>query len=63
MGFLIDTSVLVLLLRDRTGLLAPRYDALVGTEGVFLSRVTEFELLKGARDQAEWARLVALLAG
>ena len=63
MAFLIDTSVLVHLLRDRSGLLAPRYDVLVGTEDVFLSRVTEFELLKGVRDQNEWVRLVALLAG
>lgn len=61
MAYLIDTSALILLLRDRSGLLGPRYDALVGGSEVFLSRVTAFELLKGARDDAEWKRLAEML--
>ena len=63
MGFLADTTAIVHLLRDRSGLLGPRYDALVAGHDVFLSGVTEFELLKGARDDNEWRRLLALLAG
>ncbi len=62
MAFLIDTSALVHVLRDKTGLVGPKYDALVGTAAVHLSRVTAFELLKGARDAAEWSRLEQMLA-
>ena len=62
MAFLIDTSALIHVLRDKTGLVGPRYDAVVGSAAVHLSRVTVFELLKGARDTAEWSRLKQLLS-
>lgn len=63
MTFLVDTSALVHLLRDRTGNVAERYDALVGGRRVSLSRMTEFELLNGARDEKEWAGLSRMLSG
>lgn len=62
MAFLIDTSALIHVLRDKTGLLGPRYDTVVADEAVRLSQVTSFELLKGARDEAEWSRLEQLLS-
>ena len=62
MAFLIDTSALIHVLRDKTGLLGPRYDTVVADEAVRLSQVSSFELLKGARDEAEWSRLEQLLS-
>jgi predicted nucleic acid-binding protein len=59
--FLVDTSALVHLLRDRSGRLAARYDRLVDGAPVALSRMTEFELLNGARDEREWSKLKRLL--
>ena len=62
MTFLVDTSALVHLLRDKSGRLAERYDQLVDGAPVALSRMTEFELLNGARDEKELSRLRRLLA-
>lgn len=61
MTFLVDTSALVHLLRDRSGALAGKYDRLVAGQPVVLCRITEFELLNGARDEREWSRLVRML--
>jgi predicted nucleic acid-binding protein len=61
--FLVDTSALIHLLRDKTGRVAERYDQLVDGAPVALSRMTEFELLNGARDEKELSRLRKLLAG
>jgi predicted nucleic acid-binding protein len=61
-AFLIDTSALIHVLRDKSGKIGHRYDAIVGAEPVKLSRVTSFELLKGARDDAEWSRLEHMLS-
>lgn len=63
MTFLVDTSALVHLLRDKTGHVAARYDKIVSGRKVALSRMTEFELLNGARDEKEWAGLSRLLSG
>lgn len=62
MAFLIDTSALIHVLRDKTGLLGPRYDTVVADEAVRLSQASSFELLKGALDEAEWSRLEQLLS-
>jgi predicted nucleic acid-binding protein len=61
--FLVDTSALIHLLRDKTGRLAERYDQLVDGAPIAFSRMTEFELLNGARDEKELSRLRRLLAG
>lgn len=63
MTFLVDTSALIHLLRDKTGRLAERYDQLVDGAPIAFSRMTEFELLNGARDEKEFSRLRRLLAG
>lgn len=60
MSFLIDTSALVHLLRDRSGEVAVRYDELIGGQDAALSRITVFELLKGAKSKKEWAGLLKL---
>jgi predicted nucleic acid-binding protein len=61
-AFLIDTSALIHVLRDKTGLVGAAYDTVVGMEHVQLSRVTAYELLKGARSQIEWVGLEQMLA-
>jgi predicted nucleic acid-binding protein len=61
-AFLIDTSALIHVLRDKTGRASAKYDTLVGVESVHLSRVTAYELLKGARNQTEWIGLEQMLA-
>jgi predicted nucleic acid-binding protein len=62
-AYLVDTSSLIHLLRDRTGVLGPRYDSLVGNDPVVLSRVTEFKILKGAKDARELDQQRQVLAG
>ena len=62
MSFLIDTSALVHLLRDRSGAIGEKYDRLVAGRPVALCRITEFEILNGARDEREWSRLTRLIA-
>ena len=62
MSFLIDSSALIHLLRDRTGTLAARYDSLIGDNPVALSRITAFEILKGAKTEQEWRGLMKLLS-
>jgi len=60
-SYLIDTSVLVHLLRDRSGDFAARYDELVAGAEVALSRITEYELLRGAKSEKEWNGLKKLV--
>jgi predicted nucleic acid-binding protein len=62
-SFLIDTSAIVHLLRDASGGLSAKYDAVVADEDVFLSELTAFELLRGARDRKEWDGLMQLIEG
>lgn len=59
--YLVDTSVWVNLLRDRTGQVRTAFEQLVGDEAVFLSRWTQMELLQGCRDEREWDLLRATL--
>jgi predicted nucleic acid-binding protein len=54
---LIDTTVLVDVLRDATGANAGRLLTVLGPEDIAFSRFTELEALVGARDQAEWERI------
>jgi predicted nucleic acid-binding protein len=51
---LIDTTVLVDVLRDASGANAERFLTVLGSEEVAFTRFTELEVLVGARDQAEW---------
>jgi predicted nucleic acid-binding protein len=59
--FLIDTSVWVSVLRDRTGIARQNLETLVKDENIFLSRFTQMELLQGCRDEREWKLLQTYL--
>lgn len=61
MSFLIDTSAMVHLLRDRKGDVAREFDEIAQGESVLLSDLTVFELLRGARDAKEWTGLAELI--
>jgi predicted nucleic acid-binding protein len=58
---LVDTSVWVAVLRDRSGAKRAAFQAAVADAPVALSRLTECELLAGCRDQAEWRLLASYL--
>jgi predicted nucleic acid-binding protein len=54
---LVDTSVWVQVLRDRTGRIVRAFRSRVGDEVCALTRFSQLELLQGARDETEWIRL------
>jgi hypothetical protein len=58
---LVDSSVIVSALRDRTGAQSRKFDEFVGDRKVFVSRFTQLELLAGARMESEWRWLSAYL--
>lgn len=60
---MVDSSVWVDLLRDATGAKAARFRQVADKRDVVLSRLTEMELLQGARDEREWELLAGHLAG
>ncbi len=60
---LIDTSVLVLLFRDRSGAVAQTLREFLDGRDYYLTRFTQMELLQGARDEKEWLKLSDYLAG
>jgi predicted nucleic acid-binding protein len=59
---LIDTTVLVDVLRDTSGTNGRRLLAVLKSEDVAFTRFTELEILAGARDDADWGRIQAYLA-
>jgi predicted nucleic acid-binding protein len=58
---LIDSSVLVLILRDATGTNADRLFSAIGDEDLAMTRFVEMEVLAGARDEREWDAIQAYL--
>lgn len=60
---LIDTSVIIQLLRDETGKAAKNWRKLVARDEFVLSRLTQAELLQGARDEDHWQQLDGYLEG
>ena len=54
---LIDASVWIDVLRDHTGQRAGQLRQEVGGDTVIFARWTQFELLAGARDEADWLKL------
>lgn len=60
---LIDTSVWVSVLQDRTGHKRDQLQALIGDQAVFLTRFSQLELLQGCRNDQEWTLLQTYLAG
>jgi predicted nucleic acid-binding protein len=59
---LVDTSVWVSILRDKTGGVVQRFRKRIGADISVLSRFTQLELLQGAKDEREWERLDDYLA-
>jgi predicted nucleic acid-binding protein len=59
---LIDTTVLVDVLRDASGANGRRLLAVLQSEAVAFTRFTELEILAGARDDADWGSIQAYLA-
>lgn len=60
---LIDTSLIVQLLRDTTGKAARNWRELTAGRETALSRLTQLEILQGARDSKEWDELEDYLDG
>jgi predicted nucleic acid-binding protein len=58
---LIDTTVLVDVLRDASGANGRRLLAVLQAEDVAFTRFTELEILAGARDDADWASIQGYL--
>lgn len=54
---LVDTSVWIDVLKDRTGNIVRKFHARIGTEIIVFSRFVQLELLQGAKDETEWKRL------
>ncbi len=59
---LIDTTVLVDVLRDKSGVNAERLLVVLGTEEIAFTLFTELEVLMGAKDEAEWNGIQQYLA-
>lgn len=59
---LIDTTVLVDVLRDASGTNGRRLLAVLQSEDVALTRFTELEILAGATDDADWGNIQTYLA-
>jgi hypothetical protein len=59
---LVDTSVWIAVLRDKTGRVVAAFERFVGTDLVVLSRFNQLELLQGAKDAKEWQLLEDYLA-
>jgi predicted nucleic acid-binding protein len=54
---LVDTSVWVELLRDRSGKVRVVFESALDGDDAVLSRFHQLELLQGARDEREWSLL------
>ncbi len=59
---LIDTSVWVSVLRDRSGQLRQQLETLICDQEVLLTRFTQLELLQGSLNEQEWTLLSTYLA-
>jgi hypothetical protein len=54
---LVDTSVWIDVLKDKTGNIVRVFKARIGDELIVFSRFIQLELLQGAKDENEWSRL------
>jgi predicted nucleic acid-binding protein len=60
---MIDTSLWINVLRDRTGQASIALAAFIGEQDYALSRFTQLELLQGTRNEQEWSLLQDYLSG
>ena len=51
---LVDTSVWIEILRDKTGNIVNAFHERIGTDNYVMSRFNQLELLQGAKNQREW---------
>lgn len=58
---LIDTSVWISVLRDRTGQVRQNLEILIADRDVVLARFTQLELLQGSLNEQEWTLLSTYL--
>ena len=54
---LVDTSIWIDVLRDKTGNVVRAFKSRIGDEVIVFSRFIQLELLQGAKDEHEWNRL------
>jgi hypothetical protein len=54
---LVDTSLWIAVLRDKTGTVVRAFASRIGDEVVVFSRFIQLELMQGAKDEHEWRRL------
>lgn len=59
---LVDTSVWVEVLRDKSGRIVKVFRERAGDEIIVFSRFTQLELLQGAKNEQEWQRLDTYLS-
>jgi predicted nucleic acid-binding protein len=59
---LVDTSVWIEILRDRTRRTREKFQEFIRSEPYGLSRFSQLELLQGAKDEREWKLLDGYLA-
>lgn len=59
---IVDTSVWIDILRDRSGRKRARLEALIDPRDVLLTPFCELELLQGCRDERDWSLLREYLA-
>jgi predicted nucleic acid-binding protein len=60
---LVDSSVLIDLLRDKSGKCGHRLRKFLGSESFQISRISQFELLRGCNDERSWEQLSRYLDG
>ena len=58
----LDSTVLIDILRDRTGQARRALELRVGGETLAITRMTQFEIMRGCRDRRQWDRLARYLA-
>ena len=59
---LVDTSIWVAVLRDKTGRIVNEFRERVGDEIIAFNHFTQLELLQGAKNEQEWQRLDTYLS-
>lgn len=59
---LVDTSVWIDVLKDKSGHTVRRFRVRIDEDVIVFSRFTQMELLQGAKDELEWNRLDEYLA-
>jgi predicted nucleic acid-binding protein len=58
---LIDTSVWIVIFRDRNGQVRQKLETLIASREVLLTRFTQLELLQGSLNEQEWTLLSTYL--